>query len=388
MKIALNIEHLDTDRGGAERYVYLLAEEMTRRGHEVHIFSRDARISCPEGIILHIVPTIKWPRIISQISFIINSSREIKRIPFDIVHVFGKNIYMNVFQPLGGSHRASFIQNLCSIDNPLKKFLVFFISLINLKKLLFFYVERIQMKNKDNLRMIAISNMVKNTFIKYYSFPDNNIDVIYNGVDLERFHPRNKDIYRKEVRSSIGIGDDKVVLIFIANNFRLKGLHCAIRTIAGLRKKVGGGYFKLLVVGRGKGKRYIRLAKRLGCIGDIVFIGPQKNIERYLVASDICFQPTFYDPASMVVLEALASGVPLVTTRYSGMGEIITDGKEGFIVHSPRDVEELSKKIIFLGERGNLNKFSRADRELAERFPLQRNYQEVMAVYKKVVEPV
>lgn len=383
MKIALNIEHFDLDRGGAERYVYELATEFAKKGHQVHVFSRDGKTAAGSGINLHIVPSIRWPGVFSAVSFIINSSRQIKKVPFDIVHVFGKNTYMNIFQPLGGSHRASFIQNLHSIDNTLIRGLRFFTSLFNLKKLLFFYIERVQARSTRKLNMIAISGMVKDAFIKYYGLPENNVIIVHNGIDLERFHPGNKAVYREEIRSSIGIGNE-IVLIFIANNFRLKGLHCAIRTLANLRRKVGRGYFKLLVVGGGKRRGFIRLAEKLGCIEDIIFTGPQDSIEKYLGASDICFQPTFYDPGSLVVLEALASGLPLVTTKYSGMGEIITDGKEGFVVDDPRDIEKLTDRIIFLKEDYNMVKCQEAARRLAEEFPLERNYQEVLAAYRGI----
>ena len=384
MKIALNIEHLDINRGGAERYVYELAGEMQRAGHEVHIFCRDGKSSSLSGIIFHIVPVIKQPDIFSTISFIKNSAVEIKKIQFDIVHVFGKNVYMNLFQPLGGSHRASFIQNLRSIDNLPLKCLRFLATLFNLKKLLFFYIEKLQVKNKNKLKFIAISKMVKDAFIRYYNFPADNIDVIYNGIDLERFHPRNKSVYREKIRDHIGVDNDKIVLIFIANNFRLKGLNGAIGTLANLKKKVGEEYFKLLVVGRGKRERFVKLIEKLNCIEDVIFTGPQEEIEKYLAASDICFQPSFYDPGSLVVLEALASGVPLVTTRFNGMGEIITNGREGFVVASPRNIEELSNKIMFFKERSNMNRCSEAARILAEKYPLERNYKEVLEVYRKI----
>lgn len=384
MKIALNIEHLDINRGGAEKYVCELAGEMQRAGHEVHIFCRDGDISFLGSVILHIVPVIKCPDILSTISFVRNSAIEIKKMHFDIVHVFGKNVYMNLFQPLGGSHKASFIQNLRSIDNLLLKCLRFLTTLFNPKKLLFFYIEKLQVKDKKKLKFIAISKMVKNAFIGYYNFPADNISVIYNGINLQKFHTKNKSVYREKIRNQIGVDNDKVVLIFIANNFRLKGLNCAIKTLANLKKKVGGGYFKLLVVGRGKRKRFMKLIEKLNCIEDVIFTGPQEEIEKYLAASDICFQPSFYDPGSLVVLEALASGVPLVTTRFNGMGEIITNGQEGFVVDDPRDIEGLSNKILFLKEPSNLNRCSEAARILAEKYPLERNYREVLEVYRDI----
>lgn len=384
MKIALNIEHFVPVRGGAERYVYDMAREMGSRGHQVDVFSTDGIPIPDSNIILHIVPTIRWPKIFSTLSFIINSAREIRKGQFDIIHVFGKNIYMNIFQPLGGSHRASFIQNLRSVKNPFYRFIKFFISLISPKKLLFFYLEKTQLRDKKKLRMIAISKMVKEAFIGYYDFPSENIDIVYNGIDLERFHPRNKSLYRRKIRDVLGIDDNKIILIFIANNFRLKGLGPAIMTLANVKKKIGGMDFVLLVVGKGRQKGFKKIAKRVRCLEDIIFVGQKDRVEEYISASDICFQPSFYDPGSLVVLEALASGIPVVTTRYNGMSEIIKDGEEGFVVDEPRNIEELTDKIIFFRDSSNLSRCSLSARKLAERFPFSKNYEGVLAVYKKV----
>lgn len=386
MKIALNIEHFTPSKGGAERYVYDLAREMGAMGYEVHVFSTDGIDIPNSNIVLHIVPIIKWPKILSTLSFIINSAIQIKKVGFDIVHVFGKNIYMNVFQPLGGSHKASFIQNLHSVGNPFYRAIKFFTSLISLKKLLFFYLEKVQLRAKKDLRMIAISKMVRDAFIKYYNFPAENMDVVYNGIDLQRFHPRNKDIYREKVRTSLGIPMDKKVLVFIANNFRLKGLESAIRVLANVRRRTASREFVLLVVGRGRQRWFKKIAKKLGCLEDIIFVGYKDKVEEYIACADICFQPSFYDPGSLVVLEALASGVPVVTTRFNGMSEIITDGQEGFVVDEPRDIEELTDKIIFFKDELNLKRCSINARHLAERFPFSKNCEEVLAVYKKVLK--
>jgi len=141
---------------------------------------------------------------------------------------------------------------------------------------------------------------------------------------------------------------------------------------------------KLLVVGNGKKGQYIKLANKLKCTENVIFAGMQNNIEQLLGASDICLQPTFYDPASLVVLESLASGVPVITTKHNGMGEIITNGREGFVINEPCDILELTKSVEYLIDKENLKNSIFAARQLAEKYSLINNYKEIMNVYNKI----
>jgi UDP-glucose:(heptosyl)LPS alpha-1,3-glucosyltransferase len=217
--------------------------------------------------------------------------------------------------------------------------------------------------------------MVKKDIVDYYGIREDDVEVIYNGVDIEHFHPRNRQ-YREEVRNRYGLSLQDIVLIFVSHNFRLKGLRYLIQALSLIKKK--NGNVKLLVVGRDNIRPYRRLAKKMGCGDDVFFTGAVRDLERYYPSADILVHPTFYDACSLVVLEALASGVPVITTKNNGAGGILSNGKEGFVLEDPREVGTLTEKILYLADPVKLKEVSVAARSLAEHFPQKKSYQAML----------
>jgi UDP-glucose:(heptosyl)LPS alpha-1,3-glucosyltransferase len=200
-------------------------------------------------------------------------------------------------------------------------------------------------------------------------------------VDIERFHPRNKR-YREEIRSHYGLSSENLLLLFVSHNFRLKGLRYLIRALSLVTAKKSN--VKLLVVGRDRAEPYRRLAKKMGCADKVFFTGGVSNLERYYASADMLVHPTFYDPCSLVVLEALASGLPVITSRYNGAGGIISEGREGFVVKDPRDIHVLAEKILSLSRPSMLKVTSRAARRLGERYSHERCYQEMLKAFQEI----
>jgi UDP-glucose:(heptosyl)LPS alpha-1,3-glucosyltransferase len=222
--------------------------------------------------------------------------------------------------------------------------------------------------------------MVKQDVMRWYRIPEERIQVVYNGVDIERFHPRNRQ-HRKEIRGKHGIKDEFVIL-FVSNNFRMKGLVFLIEALAVI-KKVNGSPFKLLVLGRDRRDSYLGLARDVGIFSDVIFAGSTDEPEKYYGASDLLVHPTFYDACSLTVLEALASGLPVITTHSNGASGIITQGQEGLVISDPREDQSLAEKILFFLDREKLEKASIAARRLAESYSLERNWREMEGVFRK-----
>lgn len=234
---------------------------------------------------------------------------------------------------------------------------------------------------KGAKQIVAISEMVKRDVVDYYGIPEDRIVVVYNGVDTEHFHPRNRS-YRKEIRERYGLRSEDFVLLFVSHNFRLKGLRYLIQALALIQRKRQN--VKLLVIGRDRAGPYRRLARKMGCENDVLFAGGINDLERYYSSADMLVHPTFYDACSLVVLEALASGLPVITTRYNGAGWIISEGKEGFVLDDPRNVKALAEKILVLSVSNKLEETSRAARELAQQFSHQRCYRNMLEVLKNL----
>jgi UDP-glucose:(heptosyl)LPS alpha-1,3-glucosyltransferase len=243
------------------------------------------------------------------------------------------------------------------------------------------WVEDAPYKKATFTRIIAISDMVKRDMMHWYGIPEDRITVAYNGVDIERFHPRNRQ-YREGIRRRHGIRDEFVIL-FVSNNFRMKGLVFLIKALAEIKKE-NAPSCKLLVLGRDRQGSYFGLARNVGIFEEVIFAGSTDEPEKYYGASDLLVHPTFYDACSLTVLEALASGLPVITTHSNGASGIITEGQEGFVISDPRDGQALVGKISFFLDREKVEKASAAARHLAESYSLEGNWRKIKNILNEV----
>ena len=159
--------------------------------------------------------------------------------------------------------------------------------------------------------IIANSNMVKSNIIKHYSVPAEKIHLLYNGVDLERFTPVNKEKWRRQVRNSLTLRPDAKLVLFVGSGFMRKGLQVLLEAVSLMKDNE----IRVLVIGKGPVHKFKAKAERYGIEGRIIFLGPQKEIEKYYFAADLFVLPTIYDPFSNATLEAMASGLPVITTE-------------------------------------------------------------------------
>jgi UDP-glucose:(heptosyl)LPS alpha-1,3-glucosyltransferase len=162
----------------------------------------------------------------------------------------------------------------------------------------------------------------------------------------------------------------------------MKGLIFLIKALAEIKKE-NSPAFKLLVLGRDRPDPYLSLARKMGNFKDVIFAGSTDEPEKYYGASDLLVHPTFYDACSLTVLEALASGLPVITTHSNGASGIITQGQEGFVISDPRDDHALVEKIAFFLDHEKGERASVAARHLAESYSLERNWREMKSIFEK-----
>lgn len=383
MKIALVIESFCPCRGGGETYTVNLAKYLVKEGHEVHIFTNvwEEKYS---NMHFHKVPVLN---ILGILSFALNSAREVKKYNFDVVQGLGESYWVDVSRQGGGCEKF-FIFKVPYLTEK-NYFCGFFKKLARISRMhniMHLFIEKKLFSGQKCKRIIVPSEMIKKQIKSFYKISDEKFVVIRNGVDLQRFHPYNKKKFRDEIRRRYNIKEEEVVILFVSHDFRRKGLHFLLRALVQIKDKDG---FKLLIVGRDKISRYKKIVEKYGLKKNIIFTGQSRETEKYYASADFFVLPTLYDPFANVTLEALASGLPVITTRYNGASEIITDGKEGFIIDDPRDITIFAEKINYLAvNKEQREQFSLDARALAENFSLIRNHQEVLKVYTDIVHTV
>lgn len=372
MKAALVIGRYDGGGGGAERWTDRHARFLLSQGVEVHLISAGF-VAPPSNAVCHQID--KGWGAGRRLRFAERVARLCRREGFDVVHDMGDGWHCDFFMPHHGT-RASTLERNLDLLSPAARCVQDWAYRWTPRYLEFAELERRQYAGDADTTYIAVSQMVQRDMQRRYGVPAERIRLVYNGVDAQRFHPR-----RGEARPAAWPWPDRVVHLLAAHNFELKGLSTLVRATARLRSE--GAPVGLAVLGSGRPGPYRRLAHRLGCEDSIVFLGNQPDPLPYFQSADVYVQPTFYDPCSLVVLEALACGLPVVTTRQNGASELLTSGLEGAVLDDPRDVEALAEAMRRYLDRTARENAGRAARRLAERRTLARNSSAILDLYRE-----
>ena len=346
LKIAILLDKFLPSRGG-ERYFSFLAGDLAEKGHEVHIFATKVEEADGLPYHVHLISVTEHPRSLRTLSLWLNSARILGALEFDIIHGVAQSRAVNVLNPHGGVEQAYLRQEFASISNPYYYVYKLLKRYLSIRHYLEVGLQRRLYRAGNIKKVIAISTMIKQDIMAFYGFPEERIAVVFNSVDLDRFHPRNRALWRERKRAELGIKEKALLLLFGGNNFRLKGLETLIRALALLIRDFPQQEIHVLVAGRGRPGRFRRLSKRLGVSREVSFLGPVTGMEAYYGASDIYVHPTFYDSCSLTVLEALASGLPVVTSRFNGASDAIISDVGGRVIDDPADAYELSRAIAF-----------------------------------------
>ena len=372
MKIALVIDHLDPRRGGAEQWTYQHAQGLLARGHEVHVVAQG--VGGPAAA-LDIVPHPLGP-IRNVLKKAAAAEADLRRLNLDMVHDIGLGWHNHVLQSEDGSRLAQWEQKLLLLppwQRPLKRAM-----LRHLPRYRDF--RRLMARQFGDPRriVIAVSQMCAGHYQHYHDVPEERIRLVYHGADNERFSPAHRNRWREEIRERLHVCEDEVLLLFVGHDYQRKGLSTAVR--ATRRLAAEGARVRLLVVG-GKGRKRASDAAHDGLV---IHAGAADDPVPYYAASDVFVLPTFYDPCSLSVSEAAASGLPSVTTRFNGAAELLTEGVDGSVISDPADDLELAATLRPLMDAGVRQRMGDAARRLALKYTLDRNCDEIVSIYQEI----
>jgi UDP-glucose:(heptosyl)LPS alpha-1,3-glucosyltransferase len=374
MKIAI-IRQKFVLYGGAEQFANGFIHQVAESGHEVHIFANSWTPSHHNNIHHHNIENLNLNAFFRTLSFARLVAKKVQEQHFDIIQSHEKTWLQDVYRAGDGCHKK-WLQQREKKNSSLKKFCLF----LNPFHQLILKLEKNIFESGKCKKIIAISQMVKDDILQNYKCPPENISVVYNGVDLNRFHPKNKNKFRRSIRKKLGISESSILILFVGSGFERKGLQFLLQSTAYLKDK----NWRLLLMGKGKFEKYMRFApadKRT----KIIAKEPDPEIEKYYAAADIFILPSIYEPFGNANLEALAAGLPVITTEYCGAADIINEKKNGLVVKDPFNPEEIAEKIRYLFTPSTREKIGENARELAEQFPLERNSREMMEIYESLI---
>jgi UDP-glucose:(heptosyl)LPS alpha-1,3-glucosyltransferase len=383
VKIAVVIERLEAWRGGAETSTMELSRLLTARGHDVHIVTMTNAPSPPDVTICPIsVSTALRPR--RTATFIRKATAFLHENPFDLIHAVSPIPYADLYQPRGGLVQEIWRRNAATRSSLAGRAMKIALTALSIKQRSLLDLERAVFRNGGPV-ILAVSKYVADQCKTYYGLADPRVRVVFNGVNIAETSPLERAAGRAAVRGQYHLSDDTLVLLFVGHNFRLKGLSPLIDTTANLAAS-GFTKFHLLVAGRDNPVPYQRRIHSLGLDRFVTFTGSTERMTSFFHAADVCVHPTYFDPCSRVVLEALSHGLPCITTAFNGAAEVMTDGREGFVIDSPEAVETWADRIRQLSSEPLRRKMSQNALLLRETVSMSRHVKELDALFVEMAE--
>ena len=357
--------------GGAEAYLKRLARGVIEAGHDVQLV---ATTDWPDG---------EWPfgsiahlRSKSPVEFASELERMRAQFPFDVLFSLERVWSCDVYRAGDGVHRA-WLERRRKFELPLKRF----VRSLSSKHQDLLRLEQSLFSGGNTKRVIAASQMVKDEIINLYGYPAAKIDIVRNGVPLEKF--RFDPELREKSREELNLKPDQIALLFAGTGWERKGLLFAIEAAALCKDRK----MRLLVAGRGNARLYKTRRLRFWSEEPVQFLGEVANMLRVYAAADIFILPTIYDPFSNACLEALACGLPVITTRSNGFSEIIENGVQGSIVDHAGDLLALRDAIRLWSDPSRRAAARSTNSQLAAQFDISQNINETLAVLCSVAKP-
>ena len=317
--------------GGVEQATAGLVAALVEHGYEVHLLSPRGQAPM-RGVTLHALPLPPLPSAARVLAMAMSARLAVARGSWDVVQSHERTLRQDVYRAGEGCHRAY----LTSEDRGKSRGLYHRIVLA-LERRVFAQTPQI----------VAIAKIGRSEIANLYGVPPERLAVVYNGVDLGRFHPANRSRFRGDARAEAGLPSSAFTALFVGSGFARKGLATAIEAIAAFPDRES----RLVVVGKGDPQPYQAIAARSGVGARIVWLGARSDLERWYAAADIVVLPSRYEPFGNVHLEALASGLPVVASARAGGAEVITEGVNGAVV-DPVDSRAVTAALGRFRQRG------------------------------------
>lgn len=382
--------------GGTGAYVYYLSNELMRNGHEISIVTGYERAQDVQVSPLHSIHFLKIPKIPIVKSFMfagysfkkLSSVRDTSNV--DVTHVnlplvpnfavpsnFGQALISTVHSTWKGEAEAIRGEPYNRL-NANEKFLVSFNWFLRI------FEEK--MLNRS-CRLIAVSDFTRRELVRYYNIKESKIRIIHNGVDIDKFKPAPD---KRRLKEELGLNPNDIAILSVGRLYARKGLFTLIESIPAVVKKFKNA--KFIISGKGQSdemKKLVAHAERLGVHDKIIFTGyfPDKKLPKLYQAADVFAFSTFYEHHPFAVLEALSTGLPVVTTKVGGIPETIQNGKNGFMCE-PSNSKEFSDQILYLlehpAEASEMGCLAR--KTIKAQYDWRILVKEALAVYQEVLQ--
>jgi len=332
--------------GGAEQFASELTGKLRDKTQDGFHVLANRWTPGPGAVRFEKVPIVSFPKWLTTISFAWFAQNRIQRGCFDLVHSHERIFAADLFTLHGVPHRYW-------VDQVRRK-------RMSLHDRATAWAERKLVLEGGCRKFIAVSHLTRDIFLQEYPIDPTKVAVIHPGVELSVYRRENKDDLRHALRSSLGIREHELVIVFASMNFEIKGLDDVIASLGRLQKQIPR--FRLVVAGKGNAKKYRKIAGEAGVAENLVFTGVlnrDKLTDLYL-AGDLYVMLSRFDTFGMVVLEAMAAGLPVMVSGHVGAKDLVVQNENGFVVDDPSDHVGVASRLQALMNENTRRRMSAA----------------------------
>jgi glycosyltransferase involved in cell wall biosynthesis len=381
--------------GGTGAYVYYLSRSLQKLGYNVHVVARHSEDSedVVDGVDVHYRKGV-GNAVTRYWRFARSASKKIeelnRKIGFDVIHAnlplvpsfaipknSAKALVCAVHSTWKGEAIVTRRDNPKNLNPNEKMMLRFNFMLRSYEKKL--------MKRSDAL--IAVSKYTVDELTELYGINEEKIHVIYNGVDINKFKPRPD---RAELRREFGLEEEQKIVLFVGRLYHRKGLEILLNSIPPVLQEFKDVKFAISGTGfKKKEERLRKLAKELDIEDHVAFLGyvSDEKLPNIYAASDIFVLPAIYENFPFAILEAQATGLPVISTKVGGIPEFLVDNQNGFLI-DPGDSTQLTQRVLALLQDPKLAKEmgDRGRKLIEEKLSWRLITGQVIDLYHKLLE--
>jgi len=370
MKIAFM--HRALAGGGTEADLRRMAGGLVERGHAVHVFCAKPG-EAPAGVVVRRVRVPRGGRLVRLLGFAFAAPRAVAREPFDVVVGFGRTPTQDVVRVGGGTHRSYLAaMEAAGLRGPRRG--PYHRAIL--------WLERRQFAPAGHRAVLTVSARAAREVSADYGVAPERVRVIYNGVDLDRFHPSRRATARARVRTELGIAANAPVCLAVGTGFVRKGFDLLL---ALWRTAPPAGAVLVVVGDDERLAAWKRRAHEPGLAGRVIVTGPRPDVEALLAAADALCLPSRQEAFGNVVLEACAAGVPAVTVAHAGVAELLDGALAALVIPDATDAAALGGALArAVGPEHD--ELARAARARAEELPWRTHLDRVEAFLAEVAD--
>jgi UDP-glucose:(heptosyl)LPS alpha-1,3-glucosyltransferase len=384
MRVAVVIERIDAVRGGAERSTGEFVRALARLGHEVEVWTR-SQAEGPIAALIRNIPGTGPSRAAKLGNFLrgVRKRMEAAGRP-DVIHAMLPIPEADIYMPRAGLVATIVKAKLEAEPTWPRRLARRFSSAFNKKERMLISMEK-EILSRPGPLFVAISELVAEDATRTYGLSKDRIRTVFNGIDVAGLDAQAEGVSRDEARAKLGFDASSTVFACVTHDFRRKGVRELIAATKRLVKEAPGAPVAVAIAGRGPVDRYLALASKAAPEGVIRFLGPVDPVVIVYRAADVLVLPTWFDPCSRAVLEAIALGVPVITTARNGAAEVLAGTAAGKVVASPDDDEALAAAMTSFLDPAARRVAAEAALAIRSKISVERHARSIASVYEEIV---